>query len=1388
MQYTITISGRQTGTGNYSSTVSASQLNMVLTIDKTLDYGSFVVRNQNPEPFEVGDMVDIDITDGVDTESYHFIVSADDVTQFPNGNFVHNVAIIELTKILEWQSESVRTFTQAILNAKDTDETFERPLDLLDVVTRLQFSIPLSPTADLATTRAFALDNTLRTRLASVVAPEFQFNNRNLKEMLFEIFDFIGAIPRLIKVGNNLVLTADFYNERGQLVTTDSFYRMKRLDINDFSTSLNSDIKNIYDQYTSITEPAPGKFKFLTSEVAPVKEDNAIIQTEYPIVEIESLKIKFPLRAGYLNFIPDAPIDITEFIVEKEEWDTLKNLKFAQSNFAGQVRDNTLFYTRYEKDIKGLFAEAGVIKLQNRLNFLLSAALQRDGVPIQAVGEVIVDYRDVEFQITYKAILDSRVQAKRMDTINIKYDSQLPRSQSSNIVRADRALDRLFKLQQLLGNASVMTSERITELGDLYHLGDFKDDDFIITTIEMICDKNHINVKYMFSQNYQKVSEFIDVDSEVRLENIPARTFRRDIYIENFVEVDTVAKPNTSFVTPAGIQTFANTIAPIPSATHNTPVGLLTFNNEDNPSFQNTKDPNTGLNTRVVVKPQSAFTGGNSINFHSEFDNAKIAGFQVDSSNRDNDTTTNIDQLDESINTDNNLLQIVGDAIASLFSNIVEFLKDVASSLPLLEFRTPPELIGINYSDRLGRVFDCDFQFVQGANFDPNDSKFLPVILKTEIVRPLVTVPKHTIFKDIRENLAITYGLHVLPIKGLENRIVIGKYLVERNNLLKGISTALNQFEVFTSSQPYSVTENAFSRSTDTVSALTYSVVPYEVDSVTSGFIVATSQAIAKEVTWGIRKKDTRELVFVVNPGDVSISANNPPSSFPLYFTFRQKQSFVQYPNQSAAPVVGVARPVNIQLIPPSNNPTDSTIEIVWQDGNVSPASDNFEIGISTNFRDFDTVLQAPATTNSFKFENLTSNTEHLIRIRAFVGNNFSEYAFFSATTLIDAPNVPSALTATLLSERRILLSWTEEDDDIFLYRIEASENSNFTPLIQGGLQQSFFGNTTAVFDFLNADIDYNTQYFFRVRALRAGQFSGFSASANITTGVNPATSPPTITNISVSGSNVTFTLVNTDDQLVTLFADFATATTSRATSVRPNEARTFTLSFTSSDSKIFAKAKAALKDNSAVVNQQFVAEFAPSAPSISAITSQVGRNLIDWTYSGEIVTGFVLERNPNFLGGATFGVLSDTIPAASRTFVDTRNIDSQTTYTYRIRAFNRAGEATSTTSSVTTIAMIPAAPSSLANQQVQTISGSSASVVLTWQRNSTDETGFVIEWRETSTMANFIQIDGAAAGATTAYVIFDRIGSGTKSYLFRVRAVNQFGQSAPSNESLVLI
>jgi hypothetical protein len=329
----------------------------------------------------------------------------------------------------------------------------------------------------------------------------------------------------------------------------------------------------------------------------------------------------------------------------------------------------------------------------------------------------------------------------------------------------------------------------------------------------------------------------------------------------------------------------------------------------------------------------------------------------------------------------------------------------------------------------------------------------------------------------------------------LENKIIIGKYLVERNNLLKSILTDTNQFEVFGTNTPYTLADNRLSRSTDTVVAQTHSI---------SGRRLMLSGTVAFS-TWGIRKKDTKELVIAVNQGATPITS--------LWFNFKDKQTGVIYPSETSQPSFLVSRPVSIQLIPPTNNPTDTTISIVWQDSNISPAATSFEFGISDDFVNWTSETISPPTSNAKTFTGLLPNTRYLIRIRAFINNDFSEYAYFEATTTAPPPNAPTNLTLSLIGDRNILVRWDEADDDIFLYRIEASENSNFSPLIQGGFKTSYLNDTQIIFNFLNADIDYDTEYFFRVRALRDGQFSPYSATANITTSSTPITSPPVITN-----------------------------------------------------------------------------------------------------------------------------------------------------------------------------------------------------------------------------------------------------------------------------------
>jgi hypothetical protein len=423
-----------------------------------------------------------------------------------------------------------------------------------------------------------------------------------------------------------------------------------------------------------------------------------------------------------------------------------------------------------------------------------------------------------------------------------------------------------------------------------------------------------------------------------------------------------------------------------------------------------------------------------------------------------------------------------------------------------------------------------------------------------------------------------------------------------------------------------------------------------------------------------------------------------------------------------------------------------------------------------------------PSVTNAKTFTGLLPLTTFTIRIRARKGTIYSEFAYFTATTLKNAPLAPTNLTLTLLSPTVILASWDEADDDVFLYRIEASESNTFSPLITGGLKTTFENDTKVIFRSGNADIDFDTEYFFRVRALRDGQFSPYSSTVSITTDDRLITAPPTITNVTTSGSDVTFTLVNTDNNAATLFADFSTGATQRALLVGSNASRTFTLAFTGTDNTIFAKAKGGLKGDSAVVSVQFAADDPPAAPSISAVGIVVNPafNVVNYTYetTDPIVDGFVLERNPNALNAAAFGEVSLQAPPTARRFIDRNQVLSGQSYTYRVRAINRAGTTLSNERTVTSVATVPNAPSSLASSVVLAGSAGEGAFTLTWQRNSTDEDGFSVERRVGA--AAFAVVGGTSKGQT----IIDQViqGDPNTTYDYRIIAFNEFGNSAASN------
>jgi titin len=179
-----------------------------------------------------------------------------------------------------------------------------------------------------------------------------------------------------------------------------------------------------------------------------------------------------------------------------------------------------------------------------------------------------------------------------------------------------------------------------------------------------------------------------------------------------------------------------------------------------------------------------------------------------------------------------------------------------------------------------------------------------------------------------------------------------------------------------------------------------------------------------------------------------------------------------------------------------------------------------------------------------------------------------------------------------------------------------------------------------------------------------------------------------------------------------------------------------------------------------------------PAAPSgLKAAVSGPGVNLT-WTGSvtnASTATGLVVERRDSSGSYAVLTTLGTNLTA----YYD-QTIKPGTVYSYRVKAVNNAGASPYSNEAQVTIPDVPAAPSNLT-----ALAQSSTMVVLHWQDNSSNETGFGIE-RKQSPYGGW-----GALGTVAANVVQynDTTAQPSINYVYRVRAINNNGSSTFSNE-----
>ena len=307
------------------------------------------------------------------------------------------------------------------------------------------------------------------------------------------------------------------------------------------------------------------------------------------------------------------------------------------------------------------------------------------------------------------------------------------------------------------------------------------------------------------------------------------------------------------------------------------------------------------------------------------------------------------------------------------------------------------------------------------------------------------------------------------------------------------------------------------------------------------------------------------------------------------------------------------------------------------------------------------------ASVTSFADSGLLKATAYTYRVRAFndLDSDWSNEA--SATTFDTPPNPPSSISATPVNSTQVNVNWTDSSNNETGFKIERKIGTAGTYAQVGTVGA---GVTT----FPDSGLTKLTLYVYRVRAYNSFGDGAYSPEAQVTTTDDPPAAPSMLTAVGTAWNQVNLAWTDNSNNETGFKVERSSdgVSYSQIGAAAANAVGYVDFTVTGSSTYYYRVRATNAGGDSGYSNVATVTT--PNPPVPTAPTNLVATALnssqirLDWTDTSNCEAGFRVER----LVGSVWTFMAN-VGANVVTYTD-GGLTAQTTYTYRVYAYNITG------------------------------------------------------------------------------------------------------------------